>query len=74
MKVDNSKCDYEKNAELINNVRGKMHLGGEKMRWNIKYITTAIENYHSFDFDVIGDFSKIDNCIYTLKADSYLPE
>ena len=67
MKVDNSKRNYENCEELIKDVRVEMHLGGEKIRRNIKHITTAIEKYHPFDFDVIGDLSKIDNCTYTLK-------
>ena len=44
-----------------------MFLSGEKVRRNIKHITTAIEKYHPFDFDVIGDLEKIDNCTYILK-------
>ena len=67
MKVDNSKRHYENSPELIKDVSVEMFLGGDKIKRKIKHITTAIEKYHPFDFNIIGDFCKIDNCTYTLK-------
>lgn len=67
MKVDNSKRYYEDSSELIKDVSVEMFLSGDKIKRNIKHITTAIEKYHVFDFNIIGDFCRIDNCTYTLK-------
>lgn len=67
MKVDNSRRDYENSEELVKDVSVEMFMDGEKLRRNIKHITTSIEKYHPFDFNIIGDFCKIDNCTYTLK-------
>lgn len=67
MKVDNSKRLYENSPELIKEVSVEMFAGGDKIKRNIKHITTSIEKYHLFDFSIIGDLHKIDNCTYTIK-------
>lgn len=67
VKVDNSKREYEESSELIKDVIFEMRLGGEKLQRNIKHITRAIEKYHPFDFNVIGDMEKINNCTYSIK-------
>ena len=65
--VDNSKRNYEDSSELTKEVCVEMFAGGEKIKRNVKHITTAIEKLHLFDFSVIGDLHKINNCTYTIK-------
>lgn len=65
--VDNSKREYEDSPERVKEAQVDMYMGGDKLRRNIKHITTKIEKRHAFLLDVIGELERYDNCSYTIK-------